>query len=369
MRYLVPLFFMLIFLAIVSTSVIYLSRRMNFYFGTESIKYWYILFASMPVIMIVGMAVFSNSTNIFGSTIYQLAAVVTGFILYFLMTVLVIDFLHLFIRMPLKIYGFSSFIVAGLIVVYGVWNAFNIKITHINIPIEGLQKEFRLVHLSDVHIGHFRGVKFMQKVVDMSIAQKPDAVFITGDLFDGRINLTEESLSPLTLFEVPVFFVEGNHDGYTGVKTIKKYLRNIDVHVLENEVEMLGEIQIVGLNHMHADGQRRNMHANGGATIKGTLDTLAIDRKVPAILLHHSPEGAKYADEHGIDLYLSGHTHAGQIFPVNLLNELIFPFNRGLNKYNNLNMFVSEGVGTFGPPMRIGTKSEVVVFKLVPAGK
>ncbi len=366
MKYLLPVLFMIFFVGLSVVSVIYLAKRMNFYFGTETIRYWYILFASMPVIMIAGMAIFSNSTSAFGSMIYQFAAIITGFILYFLMSVLLIDLLHLIIKGSPLIYGISAIVITILVVGFGIWNAFNIKVTNFEVPVAGLQEEVRVVHLSDIHIGHFRGEKFLDKIIDLSLEENPEAIFITGDFFDGRIKLSEEVLHPLKKVSVPMFFVEGNHDGYTGVSIIKEYLRNVNVRVLENEVEMFGELQIVGLNYMHADGQTRNMHASGGATIKGTLDSMAIEKNHPAILLHHSPEGAKYADEHGIDLYLAGHTHAGQLFPVNYLNELLFPYNRGMNTYNNLKVFVSEGVGTFGPPLRIGTKSEVVVLTLVP---
>jgi uncharacterized protein len=357
---------MFLFLGIVLVSVIYLSKRMNHYFTTEEIKYWYILFGSLLVIMIAGMAIFSNSTSIFGSLIYQLAAVITGFILYFLMAVLIIDLAFVIIKGPPLIYGVSAFVLTSLLVVYGIIHAFNVKSRNFEVSLTGLKKDFRIVHLSDVHIGHFRGVKFLDKIINLSLSQDPDAIFITGDLFDGRIQLSEEVLEPLKKVKVPIYFVEGNHDRYTGVSTIKEYLRNKNVQVLENEVAMLGELQIVGLNHMRADGNTRNMHANGGKTIEGTLDTLAVDKSYPTVLLHHSPEGAKYADKHGIDLYLSGHTHGGQLFPITLLNEVLFPYNRGMNSYNDLKVFVSEGVGTFGPPLRIGTKSEVVVIDLLP---
>lgn len=357
---------MILFLGIIVGAVIYLSKRMHFFFSTESIRFWYVLFAAMPVIMVLGMVIFSNSTSMAGSIFYQLSALITGFILYFLMTVLLIDLANLIVKIQPLIMGISSFVLTAIILIVGIWKAFDIKVTKIEVPLKGLQEEVRAVHLSDIHIGHFRGAQFLKKVLDLSMEQRPEMIFITGDLFDGKINLSEEVLKPLKELEIPVYFVEGNHDGYTGVKMIKDYLRKQDVLVLENEALMLGELQIVGLDHMHADGQNRNMHAYGGATIKGTLDTLAIDKTLPTILLHHSPEGAMYAAAHGVDLYLSGHTHGGQIFPVTLLNELIFPYNRGMNKYEDMRVFVSEGVGTFGPPMRIGTRSEIVVLDLVP---
>jgi predicted MPP superfamily phosphohydrolase len=83
-------------------------------------------------------------------------------------------------------------------------------------------------------------------------------------------------------------------------------------------------------------------------------------------MLHHAPNGIKYAAQAGVDLYLAGHTHAGQIFPFNYLANLIFEYNRGLHEYNGTYVYVSEGVGTFGPPFRLGTKSEIISMQLVP---
>jgi predicted MPP superfamily phosphohydrolase len=86
----------------------------------------------------------------------------------------------------------------------------------------------------------------------------------------------------------------------------------------------------------------------------------------PTVLLHHSPDGIQYANQHGVNLYLAGHTHAGQLFPVKYIAHLFFDYNKGLHDFKGTKMFVSQGVGTFGPPMRVGTKSEIVVITLKP---
>jgi predicted MPP superfamily phosphohydrolase len=171
----------------------------------------------------------------------------------------------------------------------------------------------------------------------------------------------------LRQIEVPVFFVEGNHDLYTGVIKIKAMLRKNGIKVLENEVFNWKDLQIVGLNHMAADHNALSMHAsNEGPTIKKVLHKLPIVEKRPSILLHHSPDGLKYASKSGIDFFLSGNTHAGQLFPINCISGLVFPYNLGLYSYNGTRIFVFEGAGTFGPPMRIATKSEITIVKLMP---
>jgi predicted MPP superfamily phosphohydrolase len=162
--------------------------------------------------------------------------------------------------------------------------------------------------------------------------------------------------------------VEGNHDGYSGINEIKQLLRETNIRVLENEVELLGGLQVVGLNHMRADTDAPRMHSiQNVTTIKEILDSMKIEPETPSLLLHHSPDGMEYASMKGIDLYLSGHTHAGQLFPVTLMNDLIFKYNRGLSNFNGTRIFVSNGAGTFGPPMRVATSSEVVLVKLIPS--
>lgn len=263
--------------------------------------------------------------------------------------------------------GLTTLAITFLVSAYGILNSWNLHVTRQEIAIKGLSKVVRAMHLSDIHLGHFLGKNFLQKIVDRTNKQNVDMVFITGDLFDGRIRLTKKNLSPLTQLKAPVFFIEGNHDRYTGVEMIKGYLRQLNVTVLENEIANLGELQIIGLNHMRADGETYNMHAAGNSsTIKGTLGKLPVRKNKPSILLHHSPDGIKYANEYGIDLYLAGHTHAGQLFPVKYIANLIFQYNKGLHDYNGTKIFVSQGAGTFGPPMRVGTKSEITVINLIP---
>jgi predicted MPP superfamily phosphohydrolase len=252
-----------------------------------------------------------------------------------------------------------------IITVAGIWHSYNLKTTSIEVPIKGITKEIRALHISDLHIGHFRGKNFIQKIVDTSKRLDIDVVFFTGDLFDGKIKLNRDVISPFEQLDVPVYFVEGNHDGYTDPERIKQELRETGIIVLENEVTNWGEIQIVGLDYMPADSQAVDMHATlERATIKDILPTLNIDKEKPSILLHHSPVGIEYANERGIDLYLAGHTHGGQLFPINYIARLMFPYYRGLYEYNGTRIFVSQGTGTFGPPLRVGTRSELAVVVL-----
>ncbi|MFC2168360.1 metallophosphoesterase [Acidobacteriota bacterium] len=295
------------------------------------------------------------------------ASILMGVTLYLILSVLLVDLLHLFVKLKPKFYGIAAISLAVLISGYGIFNSYNLRAEEITVQIKGITKEVKAMQLSDIHIGHFRGRGLIQKIVEQIKKHNVDVVFITGDLFDGKIGLNMDVISPLTELDIPIYFIEGNHEGYTDSEKIKDELRRTGIRVLEDEVSTWGEFQIIGLNHMLADNKSVDMHTRGNnSTIKDILPTLNIKKDKPSILLHHSPDGIKYANEQGVDLFLAGHTHAGQMYPVNYIAALIFPYNKGLHHYNGTQLYVSEGAGTFGPPLRVGTISEITVINLKP---
>lgn len=367
MKNLIPIVFTSVIIVIFTLALIYLSRRFAGYFSSERTILYFLCFATITVFMIYGVLALSNTTEQIGHLAYIIAAILMGFILYLLLSVIVVDILKIFINIPTKS---SATIVLGLttiISIYGVWNSSYIRTTNVDIPIKNLSQEIKALHLSDIHIGHFRGEKTIKTIINKANMLKPDIIFITGDFFDGKIGIKDEIFNAIKNFTAPIYFVEGNHDEYTNIALIKRKLIDVGVKVLENKIENFADLQIVGINHMKADRNSFDMHASEHKpTIEETLIKLPIDNTKPSILLHHSPEGIEYANKHGIDLYLSGHTHAGQLFPINIIANYLFSFNRGLHNYKDTKIFVSEGVGTFGPPMRVGTRSEMILLTLKP---
>lgn len=353
MKYLFQIFFMLLILGILAGANIYLSRRFAWYFQAGQIWPLYVGFALLTLFMIAGIVAFTNATGIAGHLMYITGATLVGLMLYLLLSVLVVDVVRMVVKLQPRIYGFTVLFMTLLVSVYGILNAFNVHIKEIEVEIPQLKQEVRVMHLTDIHLGHFRGPRFLQKLVDITNGQRVDMVLITGDLFDGRIRFCDECLDPMKKLNAPAYFVEGNHDGYSGVERVKSGLRKVGVTVLSNEIVSQGEIQIIGLNHM-------------SAAIKSILPGIPTDPEKPLILLHHSPHGIEYAKQKGVDLYLAGHTHAGQLFPVNHIGNLIYRYNKGLHDFEGTKIYVGEGAGTFGPPMRIGTHSAVTIIKLSP---
>ena len=367
MVYIFPVLFLVIILSITAICVIYLAKKINEYFSMKTRKFWLIIIGSVFILMFTGMLAFSITENLIGQIIFCAASLLAGFILYLLLSMLLIDIVNIFIKIKPKIKGFLSLIIALIVSLFGIWNASSLQVQRVEIPVNGLSKEIRAVHLTDIHLGHFRGQEYLKNIVNETVLLKPDIVFNTGDLFDARSRLNENVLRPFKEINVPHYFVEGNHDIKVGVEEINQYLRNSGVSVLENEIAEFGELQIIGLKHMLADENSFDMHAAQGKTIKQVLEGLQIENDKPAVMLHHSPDGANYANNKGVDFILAGHTHGGQMFPFTILSKLFFPYNSGLYSFKDLFIYVSEGAGTLFSPMRVGTNSEITLIRLVPA--
>lgn len=362
-----PYIIMLSIQAVFILSIVYLSHKLVFVFSLKSTWPAYVSISLLATGFLTAFMAFFNAEGALAHTLYKIAAITIGLYLFSVLSFLILDGLSLLVSLKPFIYGLLGFSMALIMSVGGYWNASRPQVTSVTVPMQGLNNAMKAVHLSDIHIGHFRTTGFLQKIIAITNAQNPDIVFITGDYLDSKYALDKRYFTPLKQLKAPVYFVDGNHDNATNNNRIVALMRSVGVTVLENDLTQLNDLQIVGLKHMSGDRNSFDMHASGHQpTIEETLPHLAIDTSKATVLLHHAPNGIKHANQYGIDLYLAGHTHAGQIFPFNFIANLMFEYNRGLHDYKGTKVYVSEGVGTFGPPFRIGTKSEIISLTLVP---
>jgi len=291
-----------------------------------------------------------------------------AFLVVLLLTLLLVDLVHLVFPFGRFAFGAAVLALSLGLSAYGFIHAASPRVKEVEIPLPGLTREVRAVQLTDVHIGHFRGRKHLQKLVDRVNALDPELIFFTGDFMESWYNCSEEAIAPVRQLKAPVFFVDGNHDSYVDAGLVKEMCRKAGFRVLENEVVEYAGIRIVGLEYMVPDEQTRdNMHAaDGKATIRSTMPQMGITPDQPSIVLHHSPVGAEYIAQAGAGLFLAGHTHGGQFFPLTRINDRLFEYNRGLYKRGSTAIYVSCGSGTFGLPLRIGTDSEITALRLTP---
>ena len=356
-------------LAIMAGVIYYLSNRYALFFPAIPRKAWIWGFVAIFIVFMLCLTVFSMAAHPIGKPVYIFGGIATSLFIFLLMSVAVTDAFNLIFRFTPQIRGLLSAGLAVLLTVYGIWNASNIKISEITIPVKGLTHEIRAVHITDVHLGNLNGKRQADKIAGRIKELKPDVIFNTGDMFDGKAHFGDgkDVLSSFRLLNVPHYFVYGNHDEMVGLQEVTGQLKNANATVLSNEIAHFGELQIIGLNNMLADENTFDPHTTPGAeTIKSVMARLPIDENRPTIVLHHRPDGVRYMHEKGADLLLAGHTHAGQIFPFTLLAKLMFGYNSGLYNYETMNIYVSEGAGTIFLPARLGTSSEITLVRLIP---
>jgi predicted MPP superfamily phosphohydrolase len=226
------------------------------------------------------------------------------------------------------------------------------------LPINGLTKPVRLVHLTDIHVGTVHKKDYLEKVVRETNSLSPELVLITGDLFDGSAPIDESILTPLNDLVAPSFFSNGNHEEYEGLKHVRDTVMNLKLRLLENQFAIHEELQIIGVNDRQSLSREQ--------TLGSILGPLPYDGAKPTILMYHSPTEWDDALEHGADLMLSGHTHNGQIYPFTLLVKISFKYINGLYEKGGKYLHVSPGTGTWGPPMRLGSKNQITLITLVP---
>jgi len=237
------------------------------------------------------------------------------------------------------------------------------RINPIEIVIRNLPRSFRgfrILQLSDLHIGKRTPTSAVAQMIDQANAQKPDLVAITGDVIDAKAGQIEEKLRLFKQLEAPSYFVSGNHDLFKGLAPLRDLFESLGIVNLDNRYQRLernGEhLNLVGISDRMSKFFKieRDVEAVFGQ----------IDRQLPTILLAHQPKDIRHALLHGIDLQLSGHTHGGQIYPFHHLIRLDQPFVAGHHRVDDTQIYVSRGVGAWGIHFRFLAQSEIPVFQL-----
>ncbi len=266
-------------------------------------------------------------------------------------------------RLMLKtILDVTMLVLAFSYMIKGFFNGFKKPIIkEVDIKIKGLKKELNIVQISDVHIGKSLGKDFLDGIVKDINMLNADIVVITGDLVDLHVDEIGDKLDSLKDIKsrYGVYFVSGNHEYFHGVEAICEYLKSLHVKVLTNESVVINQqINLAGITDLM--GRRLGV-------LKPDLQKalLHVNPELPTVLLAHQPKITNELKNEKIDLILSGHTHGGQIFPFGLLVLLDQPYLAGLYQHSkNTQIFVSNGAGYWGPPIRVMAPSEIVKIKL-----
>lgn len=260
--------------------------------------------------------------------------------------------------------AFALFGLAVLVSLYGLVNAEWIRRTQITVRLPGLPPSWngRLAALvSDVHLGHVHGPRFLSRIIRILRRKNPEVVFLTGDLFDGTEVDREAMVEPWKEYAPPLgsYFVTGNHEEFLDSSGYLAAIRKTGIRILHNEKIDLDGVELVGIFD-------RDL-----AHLTTQLATVGIEPERPSILLahrpHHSPDGLSIAERAGIHLQLSGHTHGGQMPPFRSVARRVFrEYTYGFHPFGSMDVYTTTGVGTWGPPMRVGTKPEIVFLRFEP---
>lgn len=274
----------------------------------------------------------------------------------------------------------SGFFVIGLTTimsVYGIINASIIRTTTYNVSINKNAnniKNLTVALLADLHLGYNIDSNRLEKIVNATNEAKPDIVIIAGDIFDNEYEALDNpekiaSILKRIKSKYGTYAVLGNHDvketllaGFTISKDKKKLvdarnynlIKEAGITLLKDETTLIdNSFYLVGRLDYAKPGNDSNTRMPVGELTKD------LDKSKPVFLIDHEPKQLLDAQNAGVDVDLSGHTHDGQLFPGNILTYFLSENNYGLSSFGSFHSIVTSGAGLFGPNMRVGTKSEI----------
>ncbi|HEY8345839.1 MAG TPA: metallophosphoesterase [Symbiobacteriaceae bacterium] len=273
-----------------------------------------------------------------------------------------------------KLARLSGLVVCALVVglfLYGTWRARTPVVTEYDLTIPKQApgyRELNVVLVSDTHLGAIIGNRRIRQLVETVNRLQPDLVLLAGDIVD-------DSFRPFVAYDMPaelsrlraplgVYSVLGNHDaGSENLAEFRAQMERAGIRLLVDEwVKVDDSFYVVG----RSDGSWRRY--SGRKEIPLTQILAGVDPSLPILLMDHKPDRLEEAVASGVDLQVSGHTHRGQIFPGNLITRRIFEVDAGYLQKGKTHFIVSVGYGTWGPPIRIGNRPEVVRIHITFSG-
>lgn len=300
--------------------------------------------------------------------------------LYFFLAVAIIDLIRVF-NYLIPFYPdiiVRNYTTIKQVLFFGVLAGVSIVVTagHINtrypvvrtihIPIEkkanGAEK-LNAVMLSDIHLGTLIGNGHFEKIVNKVQSLHPDIILLAGDMLDEDLEpvLRQNIGQTLKQLNAPlgVYAVMGNHEYIGGAEAAYQYLKGYGITMLRDSVIKIEEsFFIIG----REDRDKPRFSGNKRRALSELVSETNPD--YPIILIDHQPYYLEEASELGVDLQLSGHTHHGQLWPLNYITSSIFTISRGYGKVGDMHVYVSNGVGTWGPPVRIGSRPEIIQLNI-----
>lgn len=268
-----------------------------------------------------------------------------------------------------KLIAFIAILVmASGIVLAGHLNSLNPRIRELNIEIDKKAAQpLNIVLVTDIHLGTLISNSRLNRMVQEINRIHPDIVLLGGDIVDEDLEPVIEKNLGETLKAIGskygTFAITGNHEYIGGVEAAYRYLEDHNITVLRDRALKIGGFYLAGR-------EDRSIHGFTGKRRK-PLDRIleGVDKRYPLILMDHQPFGLREAAANGVDLQLSGHTHHGQLWPFNYITSMIYELSWGYKRIGKSHFYVSCGFGTWGPPVRTGSRPEIVKITLTFTGR
>ena len=296
--------------------------------------------------------------------IYWFGFVILAFIILGMTDILISIISHItkssFSANILLILRITDAIIIFMLYAIGIYTANRIEITpyEVNINSTNHAGTFKIAMFSDLHLGYVNGANRLEEIVVKINGTNPDIVVIPGDFFDGNYHAVQETQEIISLLRqiestYGTYLSWGNHDAGDTYEEMKNLIMSANITILEDETITIDDkVVLVGRKDSSLIGNQGENRTDISYKLEKISDCL------PIIVLDHQPSNI---DEYKyVDLILSGHTHQGQVFPFNLLTKKAFTVDYGYYQDNGIQVIVTSGAGTWGPPIRIGTKSEIV---------
>jgi uncharacterized protein len=313
-----------------------------------------IMFIFLAVSFVLSYSLTFREYSELGRMVYFAAAVWLGTVWFLFLASLLIVGLKLNPAIAAIIF-IGAIFVSGL----SLLNSFNLKVKTVEVAIPNLPDEWKgrkAVVFADSHFGNIRGQAFNEKLSNVVISSSPDIVFIIGDVFDGP-PLKKDVLQPFLKMTDPqniplgVYYVNGNHEMYGDTSGFLRMLEGTGINILSDQKVNVRGVDIIGIEYKEIETEKE---------YSNTLSSLEIGDN-PTILLKHVPSLVHIPSNFGVDLSLHGHSHNGQMWPFKYLARRIYKgFEYGLKKSGDMHVLTTSGAGTWGPPQRFFTQSEIV---------
>ena len=259
----------------------------------------------------------------------------------------------------------SVFAVVSIIVFLGNLNKRDIIKTSVELEIPKLKSKIdslNIVLASDIHLSPIDGERLLPKLVDKINSLDPDIILFAGDIVDDKAEILEARGIGKSFLRLKskygIFTINGNHEFINGIESSVRYAHKLGMTVVRDTAILIDECFYIIGREDTTKFRFEGIHRKTLSEITESLD------EYPKILVDHTPFNLNEAVQNGIDLQLSGHTHHGQIWPANIITSWIYEISWGYKKISNTHFYVTSGAGTWGPPVRTGSKSEIVNIKV-----